>query len=189
MSGIIDAHTHIMLDAYGSLPPQPAEVLFDAIQQATAASAEPSRAATDLEERAIGPKGGALAGRYGFANYASTVFGRSPRDTNCDCSASNEPNLLQAIYMQNDKEVLAALERKDGWLHTASAQLTKKTDAGQSNGSALIREAFLRTLSREPTAKELARGRSHVAQADNPAQAFHELLWTLLNTREFLTNH
>jgi len=168
----------------------PAEVLFDAIEQATSASDKLLRAATDVEERAIGPKGGALAGRYGYSNYASTVFGRSPRDTNCDCSASNEPNLLQAIYIKNDKEVLAALDRKEGWLHEIGVQIAKKSlDEKQLNVDKLIHEAFLRTVSRPPTASEVERGKSHLAQVRDPAEGLHELLWVLLNTREFLTNH
>jgi hypothetical protein len=168
----------------------PADVLFDAIQQATAGADELSRATTDLEERAIGPKGGALAGRYGYANYASTVFGRSPRDANCDCSASNEPNLLQAIYMKNDKEILAALERKDGWLHEVTTRPAKKSpETAGSDSIAFIQEAFLRTLSRRPTAKEIKRSQEHLSEAGNSAEGLHELLWALLNSREFLTNH
>ena len=122
-----------------------------------------------------GPKGGALVGRYGYGNYASTVFGRSPRDTNCDCSASNEPNLLQAIYLQNDKEVLAAIDRKDGWLHEISARLAKASAASETD--ALINEAFLRTLSRPPTAAEVERSAAHLGRGRRPAEGFHDLLW------------
>ena len=164
----------------------PAEVLFDAIEQATAAAAELARATTDLEERAIGPKGGALAGRYGYGNYASTVFGRSPRDTNCDCSASNEPNLLQAIYTQNDKEVLTSIDRKGGWLHEIGPRLSKNS---RSESETLIREAFLRTVGRPPTAREAECSRTHLTEVHDSAEGFQELLWVLLNSREFLTNH
>jgi hypothetical protein len=163
----------------------PAEVLFDAIEQATGSSAALARAAADIEERAIGPKGGALVGRYGYGNYANTVFGRSPRDTNCDCSASNEPNLLQAIYTQNDKEILAAIDRKGGWLHEISPRLANDFQAAADS---LIKKAFLRTLSREPTASEIERARSHLVEV-GAAEGFQELLWVLLNSREFLTNH
>jgi hypothetical protein len=160
----------------------PAEVLFDAIEQATAGSAALAKAATDVGERAIGPKGGALVGRYKHGNYASTVFGRSERDSNCDCSASNEPNLLQAIYLRNDKDVLAALARKGGWLHEVGP--AKAADTG-----ALVREAFLRTLSRPPTAAEAERSAAHIDRAGSRAEGLHDLLWALLNTREFVTNH
>jgi hypothetical protein len=168
----------------------PAEVLFDAIEQATASSAELASATTDMEERAIGPKGGALAGRYGFNNYASTVFGRSPRDTNCDCSASNEPNLLQAIYTQNDKEVLAAIDRKNGWLQEIGSQLAKKPRSEVAiDTNSLVKETFLRTVGRPPTAVEAERSKLHLADVGDPVEGLQELLWALLNSREFLTNH
>lgn len=166
----------------------PAEVLFDAIDQATANSATLSRATTDLAERAIGPKGGAQVGRRGAEDYASKVFGRSPRDANCDCSASNEPNLLQAIYLQNDKEVLAALERKDGWLNEVRSQI-KASRGERVDVDGLVREAFLRTVSRPPTAAEAQRAALHFEQVADADEALQELLWALLNLREFVTNH
>ena len=54
--------------------------------------------------RAIGPKGGAGSPAATAERLRRRIFGRSPRDTNCDCAASNEPNLLQSIYLQNDQE-------------------------------------------------------------------------------------
>jgi hypothetical protein len=168
----------------------PAEVLFDAIAQATAGSADLSRATTDLEDRAIGPKGGALAGRYRDSNYASMVFGRSSRDANCDCSTSNEPNLLQAIYLQNDKDVLEAMNRESGWLREIDARLANDSPGEKLlDTNALIKEAFLRTVSRPPTSAELERSAKHLQQVGNPVEGLHELLWALLNTREFVTNH
>jgi hypothetical protein len=162
----------------------PAEALFDALAQATAGSAELARAATDVAERALGPKGGAHVGRRGATDYASKIFGRAPRDTNCDCSASVEPNLLQAIYLQNDKELLDAIDRKGGWLHEVRAKAATAVDP-----DALIDAAFLRTLSRRPTVAERERSRSHLSKADNPAEGLRDLLWALLNSREFITNH
>jgi hypothetical protein len=168
----------------------PAEVLFDAIAQATAGAAELARATTDVAERAIGPKGGAYVGRYKDGDYASTVFGRSPRDTNCDCSTSNEPNLLQAIYMHNDKDLLAAIDRKGGWLDEIRSRLANQTrsEAAAEMGP-MINEMFLRTVGRPPTAAEADRSASHLARVGDSREGLQELLWALLNTREFITNH
>jgi hypothetical protein len=77
---------------------------------------------------------------------------------------------------------LAALTRKGGWLHEVGAKKATDTDA-------LVKEAFLRTLSRPPTAAEAKRSAAHLDQADNRAEGLQELLWALLNTREFITNH
>lgn len=164
-----------------------AEVLFDAITQATAGSTVLTGSTTDVEERVLGPKGGAHVGLRHAGDYASKVFGRSPRDTNCDCSASLEPNLLQAIYLQNDREVLDALDRKGGWLQEVQARLANARTP--IDNKALLTEAFLRTLSRPPTDAEIQRCRQHLDRAENPGAGLRDLLWALLNTREFLTNH
>jgi hypothetical protein len=82
--------------------------------------------------------------------------------------------------------VLAAIEPKRGWVQEISPRLAKKMP-GETD--ALIKEAFLRTLGREPTAREVERGAAHLAEVGNAIEGFQELLWALLNSREFLTNH
>jgi hypothetical protein len=235
----------------------PAEVLLDAVQQVSGSSADLAQASTraGLEERAIGPKGGAgLNLRRGGGDFASKVFGRSPRETNCDCQASIEPNLLQSIYLQNDFEIATALNRPGGWVdertgitarnvvqaRTAAerqvetlkrriAELEKQKEAFARadkdkavadmdtqlaarrddlkqaetklgklakvlppppfDGDAVVREAFLRALSRRPTDAELTRSRDHLAASGDNAKGLRDLLWALLNTKEFSTNH
>ncbi|MDA1230542.1 MAG: hypothetical protein O2856_07200, partial [Planctomycetota bacterium] len=50
------------------------------------------------------------------ADYALTVFGRSIRESNCDCDRTEEPSLLQTIYVRNDSVVLTMMDDADGWL-------------------------------------------------------------------------
>ena len=54
---------------------------------------------------------------------------------------------------------------------------------------AAIREVFLRTVSRPPTPEEFAAGQEEVAAAETPIDGIRDLLWTMLNTREFMVNH
>ena len=138
----------------------------------------------------LGPKGGALIGRYRDGEYAATIFGRSPRDTNCDYSASNEPNMLQSIYLRNDKDLLAAMNRKTGWLQEVRSRLAKEpTNDIVATRASLIQEAFFRTLGRPPTPTEIERGLAHFEHVGDTNEGLHELLWALLNLREFITNH
>ncbi len=168
----------------------PAAILFDAIEQATSDHAQLQRATVDVAERAIGPTGGAFVGRWSGDGYASKVFGRSDRMTLCDCSASNEPNLLQAIYMQNDKDLLAAIDRQKGWLQEIRKGMAKQSKAvREKQFPELIEEVFLRTVSRLPTASETEKVMAGLFTTDDPIEGFREVLWSLLNMREFLTNH
>jgi Protein of unknown function (DUF1549)/Protein of unknown function (DUF1553) len=168
----------------------PAATLFDAIEQSTAGSEVVAMAGVEVSERAIGPKGGALVGKWKSDEFASKVFGRSQRDSICDCSASNEANLLQAIYMHNDKDIHAAIERKSGWLQEVRKRLSKIAGRDLEHETELIvKEAFLRTINRPPTNIELHRVSSHIHELGDPVDGVRELLWGLLNTREFITNH
>jgi hypothetical protein len=53
----------------------------------------------------------------------------------------------------------------------------------------IIQEVFLRTVSRLPKPEEMARAREDIAAAKEPVDGVRDLLWAMLNTREFLVNH
>jgi hypothetical protein len=164
----------------------PAEAAYDALVHATAADESMRSLHNDpqvVRARAIGVSSG-----YDRRDnsYATNLFGKPARTGICDCDRSNEPSLLQTIFLRNDAEMLALFDRKDGWLK----QVARNRDARQaSNQDELIREAYLRSFSRPPTSDEVAVAREHLQQASSPAPGERDLLWALLNSKEFLLNH
>ena len=64
-----------------------------------------------------------------------------------------------------------------------------QTDPAKLDAKQLVREAFLRSLSRPPTDKEAARSEQHLASAADLQSGTRDLLWALLNTKEFILNH
>jgi hypothetical protein len=52
-----------------------------------------------------------------------------------------------------------------------------------------IGEIFLRTVSRPATAEEIAQAKADIAAAKTPVDGIRDLLWAMLNTREFMVNH
>ena len=50
----------------------------------------------------------------------------------------------------------------------------------------LVRQAWLRTVSRPPSADESQRAIEHLESAESPVDGLRDLLWALLNTKEFL---
>jgi hypothetical protein len=50
-------------------------------------------------------------------------------------------------------------------------------------------ELYLGALGRFPTEAERNKALAHVAEADNPRPALEDLLWVLLNSKEFIFNH
>ena len=55
--------------------------------------------------------------------------------------------------------------------------------------SQLIRDVWLRTVSRPPAETEVARAEQHLATADSLADGLQDLLWALINTTEYGLNH
>lgn len=52
-----------------------------------------------------------------------------------------------------------------------------------------IEDVFLRTVSRPPTPEEITKAKADLAAAPTPVDGVKELLWAMLNTREFMVNH
>lgn len=158
----------------------PAEVAYDALVQATASDDARKTLHTDpVSTRAIGVSSG-FAGPRDVGNYAVVLFGKPARTINCDCERSAEPSLLQTVYLRNDPEVLKLLDRKDGWL--------QQVRAGDREAESLVRQAYLRTLSRMPDERERAASLKHLREAPDLISGLRDLLWALLNTKEFLVN-
>ena len=117
----------------------------------------------------------------GSVAYALRIFGRPPRTTACDCERAMEPALPQTLFRMTDAAVLQKFNDKDGRV----AKLVKTKFANDE----LADELFLATLSRLPTAKEKADALDHLKGAKTRTEGVTDLLWALVNTREFILNH
>ena len=53
----------------------------------------------------------------------------------------------------------------------------------------LVEEVYLRTVSRFPTPKERAEATRYLKESSDLAKGMRDLLWVMLNTKEFITNH
>ena len=62
-------------------------------------------------------------------------------------------------------------------------------DAIEEPLSAVVDELYLVTLSRQPRPEERDKALSWIAKAPTPKEGAQDLLWSLLNSREFLFDH
>jgi hypothetical protein len=155
----------------------PAEVVYDAVKQALAASNSAEQVRTDLTRRAIGELSMRLAG-----TYAMQVFGKPDRAVNCDCERVNQPTLLQSIFLQNDPLIDQRLE-ESGWLD----EIAQHAAAGPTHSpEQLFKQAWLRTVGRPPTDAETARAVAHLKSAASTTEGMRDLLWALINMKEFV---
>lgn len=109
------------------------------------------------------------------------VFGRPPRQITCECERTTQPNIAQAMHLLNgtalNKKIAAPTGRIDKLIKA-------KTPPAQ-----IVDELYLATLSRLPQQDERQRVLGWIERASNPREGVQDLLWVLLNSREFLFNH
>ncbi len=159
----------------------PAEVLIDAIADVTGVANNFGRLPKDHPQRAVGQAMPTL--RYGATRggYPMKIFGRPDREKTCDCERSNEPSVAQALYLINDQEVLTKLDESSGRLPKL---LKSMSDDGE-----VVTELYLAALSRFPTDEEIKIQLEHVTVSPSRADGIRDVLWTLLNVREFVFIH
>lgn len=159
----------------------PAEVLIDAVADVTGVPNYFGRLPEGQPQRAVGQAMPSM--RYGAARggYAMKVFGRPDREKTCDCERSNEPSVAQALYLINDQEVMAKIDHRKGALPNLLKSIPDNRE--------LVIELYLTALSRFPTEQELKLHLKHLDDAPSRSDAMKDVLWTLLNVREFLFVH
>ncbi len=157
----------------------PAEVVYDAIKQVLCSSDQQQAVREDLSRRTVGHLSMTMAG-----TYAMHVFGKPERAVTCDCERVDQPSLLQSVFMQNDPLIHLLID-DSGWL----SEIGKHDNPNQQQLREWIGDAWLRAYSRMPGKTETARALEHLRSAESTAEGMEDLLWSLLNTKEFLLNH
>jgi hypothetical protein len=154
----------------------PAEVLLDAISQTTGVPEEFT--GWPVGYRAVQVWDNRLP------NYFFRIFGRPVRASVCECERSNEPSIAQALHLMNSPEVAGKIAARSG-----TARRLAESDLAPA---AIVEELFLATLSRLPREEELAAilpAFDGSPSALERRAATEDVLWALLNSKEFIYNH
>lgn len=96
-------------------------------------------------------------------------------------AGADEPNTTQ--YEAGIPQALKLMNSRV----TGNPQVIREL-VGTTRGSKAIEKLYLATLSRLPSADEIARVESYVSQTANPLDAYSDVLWALVNSSEFALN-
>ena len=150
----------------------PAEVLLDAVVRATGVP-------ETFHGYPLGTRAVQLPGPQ-VDSYFLTAFGRSDRVTACACERSGEVTLSQLLHLQNSDNLWRKINDPAGNL--------AKWLAEADSADALSQRLFPAVLGRMPDEKERELLREAYENGD-PREAAGDLLWALLNAKEFTFNH
>lgn len=114
--------------------------------------------------------------------YAVRIFGRPPRTTACDCERTMEPALPQTLFRMTDGGLLGKMRQQNNRVAKLLADRNKTDDE-------VFEEIFLASLSRYPRPEEVTVFKEHMKSSSNRQNAFTDVTWALINTREFILNH
>ena len=163
-----------------------AEVLFDSVNQVIKADSKFDGLPAGM--RAIQLPDNS----YNASSYFLTVFGRPEGSTSCECERSQGASLAQSLHLLNSKELQERIASDKGY---AAFLANDSSDSDERK----IKNLYLTAYSREPETRELqtalghiekkAAGKSDKEQLAAKRQAYEDIIWALINTKEFLFNH
>jgi len=148
----------------------PAEALLDSVVQATG-----------VKENFGGVPAGFTASQLPDGNVLSpflAMFGKPQRMESCECERDLSTNMLQALHFINGQAILSRVTNPAG----RPALLLQKKPADDE----LINQLYLWSLARRPTEPERALAAKFIAAGgDKRNEAAQDLMWALLNSRDF----
>jgi hypothetical protein len=150
-----------------------AEVLLDAIDSVTGVP-------TKFQKVPLGTRAIELPDAQ-YNNYFLNTFGKPRREGVCECERVTEPNLAQALDTLNGGELAAKISDPRGRL----SRLLKANPQQEK----ILEELYLAALARLPTGEERAACRKLLADSPSPKTFYEDLLWSLLNSKQFLFVH
>jgi hypothetical protein len=150
-----------------------AEVLHDAVDQACGTRTQFGRMSN--QSRAVDLP------HEGFGSYFLDVFDRPPRSSACECARSGGASLQQVLHLSFSPDLENKISRGDGRV----AKLMEKKAAPEQ----AVEELYLAAFARVPTAAERQTALEYLQKQTDRRRGMEDLLWALLNTREFMFTH
>ena len=164
-----------------------AEVLLDAVNQVTRSESKfdglpPGTHAVQLPDNS-----------FNASSYFLTVFGRPEMSSSCECERSQDASLAQSLHLLNAKEIQDKLSADTGRAALFAGDNRPEEEK--------IRELYLWAFCREPEEKELAFARTYLDKkpasskdskpdaVPDKRRAYEDIIWALINSKEFLFNH
>jgi hypothetical protein len=157
-----------------------ADVLLDAMTDATGVARELPYFPLGTRAIAYFPRSPGSTGLPNAGDPFLATFGRSKRGSICACETRPEPTLSQVMHLM----VGSTVQGEIGECRVVPNLLKAKASPAE-----IVEELYLRTLVRKPTPEELSSMLELVGDAPGERRAYDDILWSLLNSTEFMFNH
>lgn len=116
-----------------------------------------------------------------FGSYFLDVFDRPTRSSACECARGEGASLSQVLH-------LAISGNMEGKIGSGSGRVAKLIEKKVPVEKA-VEEIYLAGFARMPTVAEVEFALKHLRQHPDQRRGLEDLVWALLNSREFMFNH
>ncbi|MFM8273278.1 MAG: DUF1549 domain-containing protein [Gemmata sp.] len=113
-------------------------------------------------------------------SYLLDLFGRPPRQVLCECERTTKPNIGQAMHLLNGDFLNKKIADKGGRVERL---ITDKVPLPKA-----VEELYLVAWGRRPSPDEQKKAEGWVNGAPTARDGLQDLLWVLINSREFQFN-
>jgi hypothetical protein len=113
-----------------------------------------------------------------YPDYFLNTFAKPRRTTVCECERSPDASLTQALHTLNGDTLATKIMHKDG-------RLAKLLAAAKPHDE-IVTELYLVMLSRLPTDAERVASQKFLTESASPAECYEDLMWALMNSKQFL---
>jgi hypothetical protein len=109
------------------------------------------------------------------------AFGQPARELACECERESDGNLAQALQLINGPTVNEKVRNPNNRL--------AKLLAAKKSEDEILNELFYAALARAPFEDEKKIALGHVKKGSDKRKAWEDVVWAVINTREFLFRH
>ena len=116
-----------------------------------------------------------------YPDYFLNTFAKPRRMSVCECERSPDANLAQALHTLNGDILATKISLNTGRVEKL---LTEKKPHAE-----IVTDLYYATLCRAPLTAELAATERLLSEYPSPKECYEDLLWALINSKDFLFVH